>query len=334
MKYLRLLAKNVESSEGKVNRNFIFRWIGYVWISIILISLGLYSVKNWNTLSSISFDLHVGWVFLAIVLETCRRTTGAIRWALIVNSNNKLTLNSLFSHLHTFFVSNLAAYIPGSIWYIGARFYLGKQKGTSVATTSVSLIYDTILLLWSGSIVGVYFAVSVLDVSAGLLWTSVTGMIVGTVCLIHPQISSYFINFINKFSADSLSVPDITVKRGTYLMILSVATWLVGGAALCSLIRGLGFPITPELVVKFISLNAVAWVIGFVSIWAPAGIGVREGMFYLGLKAHYPAPAPLSIAILARLMTVIPDILLACALHLAYVTNSRPPRPISRNYHM
>jgi uncharacterized membrane protein YbhN (UPF0104 family) len=52
---------------------------------------------------------------------------------------------------------------------------------------------------------------------------------------------------------------------------------------------------------------AVAWVIGFVTLISPGGLGVREAVLLAGLTPAYGAGTALGIAILYRLVTSLGD---------------------------
>jgi uncharacterized membrane protein YbhN (UPF0104 family) len=52
---------------------------------------------------------------------------------------------------------------------------------------------------------------------------------------------------------------------------------------------------------------AVAWVIGFVTLVSPGGLGVREAVLLAGLTPAYGAGTALGIAILYRLVTSLGD---------------------------
>jgi uncharacterized membrane protein YbhN (UPF0104 family) len=52
---------------------------------------------------------------------------------------------------------------------------------------------------------------------------------------------------------------------------------------------------------------AIAWVIGFVTLVSPGGIGVREAVLLAGLTPAYGAGTALGVAILYRLVTSLGD---------------------------
>jgi uncharacterized membrane protein YbhN (UPF0104 family) len=86
-----------------------------------------------------------------------------------------------------------------------------------------------------------------------------------------------------------------------------VVFWLLFGFSF----RQLAVAIHPEAQalswIEASSIFALAWCAGFVVVFVPAGIGVREGVLTLLLAGFMPAGAALSLALLARLAWLIAE---------------------------
>ncbi len=107
------------------------------------------------------------------------------------------------------------------------------------------------------------------------------------------------------------------------LILFALAAKLLSGAALCMGLLALGASFDYWMMFEIVSLYAIAWAIGMVSIWAPAGLGMREGVLVWGLASSLTMPIVLSVAALARVSTLLPDIILGAAAMLHLVK----PRP-------
>ena len=62
--------------------------------------------------------------------------------------------------------------------------------------------------------------------------------------------------------------------------------------------------VSPASLPLFVCISALAGVIGFLAIFAPAGIGVREGILLLALTPVISAGPAALVAVLARLLSV------------------------------
>jgi hypothetical protein len=69
----------------------------------------------------------------------------------------------------------------------------------------------------------------------------------------------------------------------------------------------------PGLLVDLIFAASLSWIVGFVVIGVPGGIGVRESVFVALMTAPIGATLALSVAVAARLVTIAVDLLGALA---------------------
>jgi uncharacterized membrane protein YbhN (UPF0104 family) len=91
-------------------------------------------------------------------------------------------------------------------------------------------------------------------------------------------------------------VPRLDPYFGPRWLTLYVLVWGAYGAAFVLLLMGLGFPGGfMELAPPF----AAAYVLGYIAVFAPAGIGIREGFLIAFLRPELGAGA-VGVAVLAR----------------------------------
>jgi uncharacterized membrane protein YbhN (UPF0104 family) len=85
------------------------------------------------------------------------------------------------------------------------------------------------------------------------------------------------------------------------LVVIYTFNWLLLGAAFGLMTLAIGAEVRLPEFAQIIGLQAVAWAIGFVIIFAPGGIGVREAVLTFTLLAFMDAPLPLTASILGRI---------------------------------
>jgi uncharacterized membrane protein YbhN (UPF0104 family) len=54
-----------------------------------------------------------------------------------------------------------------------------------------------------------------------------------------------------------------------------------------------------------IGINAIAWIVGFLSLPVPGGLGVREGVLVTLLQVFVPLPVSIIAALLARVWAIL-----------------------------
>jgi hypothetical protein len=138
--------------------------------------------------------------------------------------------------------------------------------------------------------------------------------------LLQPRVLQGVLNWIlARFHRPALEVT-MTWGRIWLLLLRYIVVWLIQGLAFATLVRALA-PLPLAGVPYVAAAWVAAYVIGFLSLLTPSGLGVREGVIVLLLAAILPQPVAAVIAILARLWTIAGE---AIAAGLALATRRRP----------
>jgi len=232
--------------------------------------------------------------------------------------------------------SELARYVPGAIFQVIGRVYLIKPYGVRGSVTSVSQILELAIFLLANVLVAVscllYFGIKNLT-GAARMWMYVATLLVPVLLfLLHPKICYGMINMVMR----RLKKPPIAHPLSTIEMFLILA-WNILGLIWQSLAV---YVLTQDV----LGLKAdwwwvvagaycLAWCAGFLAVWAPGGIGVRELVFVAAMNAILPDEVKSSLgdpvqrqvvlgflSLLLRLWATIGELILASA---AYVLDYR-----------
>jgi uncharacterized membrane protein YbhN (UPF0104 family) len=133
----------------------------------------------------------------------------------------------------------------------------------------------------------------------------------GIVCL-HPKVISALTNFfLVKIRREPLKV---LPRIRSYLppMAIMLANRVLAGAALWLLARSVS-DVPLALAGFFLSASALAGTVGFLAVFAPAGLGVSEGILLIVLGPVIGGGAAALVAVAFRLMQTLVDIVLAAA---------------------
>ena len=187
--------------------------------------------------------------------------------------------------------SELARYLPGAIWQVVGRIYLAKPYGVRGTITSVSQILELAIFLLANILVAVacmlYFGVKHLD-GAARTWLYIA-MCVAPILLVllHPKV---FYGIINRV-VRKLGKPEVESRIGG-VELLALLGWNVFGLLWQSL--ALYLILQPALGLKLdwwwvvAGAYCLAWTAGFLAVWAPGGIGVRELVFVTAMRVALP----------------------------------------------
>lgn len=294
----------------------VYKIVQLVWIALVVCFVFLYLKNNLENLRNYEFTSQPLWLVLALICELIRRMAGGVRWFLVSTPNQDTVSRVEFlEHLHTFFVSNLAMYIPGTVWQVMSRIHLGHQKGHSALKVSMGIVYEIAFMVCSGTMIGSYMIVEVFDLSLVQCVLLVFALGFMATVLVHPAAVNTGLRLVLTVLRRPVVKVETTVKRGSVLLFVSLGAWIFGGASLYCISRAIMPDLAGEFLPYVISLYAMGWVIGFLTPWAPAGLGIRDGIFVWGLNAYMTAPFPVLVAIASRLISIIPDLFWAAVSH-------------------
>lgn len=199
----------------------------------------------------------------------------------------------------------LTRYIPGNIWHIVGRLAMANQLGVSRTQVLASATVEQLLVLMSALIV---FGLSVPFWRGGagperwLLLLIPVGLL-----LLHPQIFGRGLIW----AATSLQRPALAWSYRFHEIVLVLGAFvLANGAAGGALVVVIGSltPFPADQTAFVIGAAALAWVIGYLSILTPSGLGVREAALTGLLSQVFPLPVAIMASLIYRLALTLGEI--------------------------
>lgn len=283
------------------------------WISLALIFLAVYVARNWSAFATQSWQISWRELLLAGCFALFRKFMGGLQWGLIsrYRRDNRLMAEFL-KDLRVYFLSNLAAYIPGSVWLLASRVQLNSQRGASVLVTSASMVGETTLFVWSSCLVGSYTAIQLFPDRSLEIGIAILGLVVLSLIAIHPSIaqavSVRLDRWLNKRSEFCIKV---TYLDGLFLLAVAVIVWVAGGVSHFLLARAFHSDLSFRVIPNITSAFALAWTIGYLTPVAPAGLGVRDGILVALFSMWMPNPVAVVVMLASRVLLALEDIVWA-----------------------
>jgi hypothetical protein len=212
-------------------------------------------------------------------------------------------------------VSNLGRYLPGKIWQIGAMGAMAKDEGISPVAASGSAILGTLVNLVAGFVVALAGGRALLErtsVGHGTLATFLV-VLAGAALLSAPLVLPHLVGPAGRLLGREVRV-HLPMRAVIYALLGNVVGWLAYGAAFQLFMVGLlgpgagGYP-------EYLAAYTISYLVGYLALFAPAGIGVREGamvtvLVYAGLATR-PQAALVALAsrVWLTLLEVVPGFL-------------------------
>lgn len=222
------------------------------------------------------------------------------------------------------FVSNLGRYVPGKIWQITAMATLAAREQVSpIAATGSALLINLLNLIAGVGVVALTGAQLLHD--AGLVVAAV--LTVGGLILLSPRIVPLLAIAARRVSGRPIELPRLPERQIWLATIACTVAWVLYGVAFRLLALGVA-PTAAGGTASYIAAFTASYLIGYIVLPAPGGLGARELALIkaLGQLQLATGGAGAMIVVASRLWLTVLEILPG-ALYLAMGSGS----PRSRN---
>ena len=283
------------------------------WVWFLKSQLLLLSAHSWQVVPI--------WLAISIPIATLYFIGLGSSWAVLLRSMSA-TPNAVtvFQGARIWQLSMFSRYIPGNIWHVLSRALLAEQIPAPRSLVIASATIEQLITLL-GALLVVPLALPQLGSRVlGMTGVPVTVIIITTLAagllLVHPQLLGRLFNLIGA----RLRRPEIawnyTYRSMIGLLSLYAMTTIIAGFSLVAIVVGLGsFEIAH--IPFIIGSAALAWIIGYMSIVTPSGLGVREGVLASLLALILPLPIAVAASLLFRISSTIGESLALVILWIA-----------------
>jgi len=225
-------------------------------------------------------------------------------------------------------ISNLGKYVPGKVWQFGAMMMMAQQRGVSGVAAGGSAILTTLTATVVGFAVVAITGSRVLPIpTAGLvaIW------IVGAALLVLPTLLPRLGTLATRLTGRSIVLPPLAPSVMLRIIAGTAVSWCVYGLAFQLLALGLlGHARGSPLI--YIAVFTGSYLLGFIAVFAPGGLVVREGAMFAALVKFGFDPGPaVVLAVASRLWLTVLDILPALVFLLVRPLHGRRGLPAERD---
>ena len=296
------------------------RWIGPAVGTVGLAFVGWTVWREREEVWSVLPGTEPIWLLTALALAFCAMTGIAAAWRLALREMG--VAPGLGITLRWYFLGELGKYVPGGIWAVVGRAELAARMGLERWAAYGSVLLSLAATYLAGALVA--SALVLLGGSTGLS-SAQGGLLVGltltVVALLHPRIIGWSLSQVERVMGRTLGLPIPSWSSGIRMIAANIPSWLaIGGATWC-VARSLGFALPFS---ELLAAASIAWLVGFLVVPAPGGLGVREATFTLLLSSVAGGVAA-TIALLARAVFIVADALGAAVfLRMGRDGDSRP----------
>ena len=269
-----------------------------------------------DALATLAGSADAGSLLLACTAAAAAYGCLFVAWLLMIRMSGCYVAGQVGAYAHAWWRSYLLRYVPGKVLLLVERVRLGKALGIPPPVGAALVVIETLLAVIAGCLAALLAAgdlltssrrITVVLVVVPLIAIAATPLLLrvvaqtGFVIRRFPELAAV------RFPAGTVML--LTVPYVLHYLLLGTAFFVLGNAAGLFEVGHFAF---------VCGVYALSFVAGLVVAFAPGGIGIREGALAAQLAWLVPAGVAGMLAIAARLLFTLVELLwLAVAVLLA-----------------
>jgi uncharacterized membrane protein YbhN (UPF0104 family) len=275
---------------------------GFFIVAIALLVVSVYSRRA--ELADALTRLDLGTVLASTVLACAGLVAQMLSWRALLGATGPPP--PMRASARIYYYGQLGKYVPGSVWAVVAQAELGKAHRVTRARSAVVALGALAVLLVVGGAIAVVALAAGAPGSLSTYWWAVAVVPLGVVGLLPPVF-----NRVIAWLLTLLRRPDDPVRVSGRGLLASAgwaaAMWVLFGLHAYLLVRDLHPQDVASTALVSTGAFALAWVVGFLVVIAPAGTGPREAALVLGLAPVLDSSDALLVALVSRVVMVVAD---------------------------
>jgi hypothetical protein len=277
---------------------------------VLLIAATAYYLLRWgDRLPELLAQIEPGWAVLALATTLLASLVYCFIQYTIYRH-----LEAGVSYWTTFrivTIAQLGKYLPGKVMFAGNYYLLSREAGISSIQVGTSFVVSQALWMLTASLCGL----PVLSLLHPALRYTVLLFPLALLLLIHPRFLKWLLRLGQRLAGRAEGQP-LPLPKGlglrfyAWVAFLYLLNWGLAGLGAWLSLRALG-PLGLDVFFLALASIALGTAAGLVALFAPVGLGIREGLGALILAPAVGPEVALLGLVLLRGITVVVDLSLA-----------------------
>lgn len=282
----------------------------WIWLFLV-VGLG-YMVYYFHVLApraTLATPLVPSFLLLAATLQIATLLSYAQLWRAVLATVSTGRL-SLMQSLTQIVLMGIGKYLPGKIWGMIARGAHGQHHGIEGKTTLLATYYEQAMVLHAAALVCMAI-VAWLHQKYWLAAAGAVSLFLGPALLTWLRTALVWLaRHIRRIQSPPY-LDRLPLLSYISLTLAYAATWLMSGAVLAAIyLACFDRPLTTETLGTLTLANTAGITVGFLALFAPGGIGVREAVTTALLMQHMSLADAALLSVAYRLWLVAWDLVL------------------------
>jgi glycosyltransferase 2 family protein len=284
--------------------------VARVVVGIVLFGLVVFAaVRSWDDVRTTLARIGPVELVLAEVLVLAGLGASVLTWRVVLRELGSMV--NLRAASKIYLVGQLGKFLPGSAWALALQMELAKQANVPRARSLAASVIAIGVNAATGLAIGL---VVVPRVVSGGAWRTITLVALVSACAVglSPPVLTRLVNVGLRIARRGPVQREVTWRGMLTAIGWAVASFTCYGLSVWVLAVSVGAPAGESLPLCLAGV-AFAMTIGALIVVAPSGIGVREAVIVAALAPVLERPEALAIALVARLLFVLADLIAAAA---------------------
>lgn len=290
-------------------------------------------VRYWDEFAGYKGDVSVLGLCTGLLCLLAGYFLQAAAWCLLMAGLGSPI--SFLTALRSWSYSQVAKYVPGKVMVFVVRMQTCKEDGALRSKVLLGSALEIILSLFSALAI---WAVSVLVGGRRVAeWPRFYVLLPIPIMLVflHPKVITALMRRYYRWrgAGDGVELPEMTVGNILKPGLLYCLGWFLYGLSGYFILKGItgdsgdGMPL-----LGVTGAFTFAWAVGYLFVFAPGGLGAREGALTLAIASWAPLGVAAIMAILARLCQAGMDVGFACLWWVVNLIRNRADRAGDRTF--
>jgi hypothetical protein len=267
-----------------------------------LVYVGHLVLVNWTEIAR--WRMPPGYVVdmagLGLILAMCGFLLSTA-WHLLLRVCQPKPVRLAWSH-RVYGATQVAKYLPGNVFHFAGRHLLGRGAGLGHRALLVSTLMETTLLVLAA------FVLIALGGHLGRIFNTANVLLAGGALVMAVVVVAWGRRPAQDLWRGVVDAMRVHAWRIVAVLALYTGFFVVTGLVFVQLVALVSGQEWPDDSPRYVSIFALAWLAGFVTPGAPAGIGVRETLLVASLGPDVQAHQALIVVASMRATTLIGDL--------------------------
>jgi hypothetical protein len=207
-------------------------------------------------------------------------------------------------------VSNLARYVPGKVWQVSGLAWLAHRSGIPAGrAVATSLVLQGLALVTGVLLLAATLRGRLAEALGGTAEVALVAVAAGGLALYLSPVFDALETGASRLLGAAAAPPRLGAARKLAFGAGTLAGWTLYGASFWFLLDGVArADVGPATATGTFLAGYLA---GFLAIFAPGGLGVREAVTAVLLAPHLSGPVALTAALLSRVVLTAMELVVA-----------------------